>query len=44
MSPATGHGGYVDMQIRRQLELLQNLRPHLAAIDYPVDVSPEPDH
>ncbi len=33
----------VDMQVAQQLELLQNLRPHLAAIDYPVDAPPEPD-
>lgn len=41
-APRPGLTG-VDMQIPRQLELLQSLRPHLAAIDYPVDAPPEPD-
>jgi hypothetical protein len=33
----------VDMQVPRQLELLESLRPHLAAVDYPVDAPAEPD-
>jgi predicted O-methyltransferase YrrM len=33
----------VDMQVNRQLKLLQNMRPYLNAIDYPVDAPPEAD-
>ena len=33
----------VDIQVGQQLKLLQNIRPYLAAVDYPVDAPPEPD-
>ncbi len=33
----------VDMQIPAQLELLQQLGPHVTALDYPVEAPPEPD-
>ncbi len=33
----------VDMRVNQQLKLLQNIRPYLSAIDYPVDAPPEAD-